>query len=426
MGWRVTSQNYNLNRDYAKAESPEMQAMLRLLGAWDPLASVDLHVTDGAKFRHDVAVQVEPGYAGDVELRSAGRALRDGVLADLRKRGSDPLPFYPAFVVDDDPASGIAAGVAEPRFSTGYSWLRNRFAMLVETHSWKDYPTRVAITHDTVLSVLRQVAVHGAAWRRLELAADERARALAGQSVALEYQATAASHPIEFKGYAYTRTPSEVSGALMTRYDESTPATWRIPLRDDVQPLVSEVAPRAGYLVPPEFAALVAPKLQVHGIEFRRVGGAFEGQFEAWRADQAILDTASTEGHQRVKTLAGAWRVEPGRVGPGALFVPIAQPKARLVMSLLEPRGPDSLFAWGMFNNFLERKEYMEPYVAEEDARRMLAQDPALAREFAAKLREDPDFAGSPTARLDFFYRRHSAFDDLANRYPVLRAAAEP
>ncbi|HEY1091188.1 MAG TPA: M14 family zinc carboxypeptidase, partial [Burkholderiaceae bacterium] len=28
MGWRVTAQNYNLNRDYVKADAPEMQAML--------------------------------------------------------------------------------------------------------------------------------------------------------------------------------------------------------------------------------------------------------------------------------------------------------------------------------------------------------------------------------------------------------------
>ncbi|MDP0983616.1 M14 family zinc carboxypeptidase, partial [Klebsiella variicola] len=60
MGWRVTAQNLNLNRDYAKADAPEMQAMLGLVRAWDPLAIVDLHTTDGAQFRHDIAVMVEP------------------------------------------------------------------------------------------------------------------------------------------------------------------------------------------------------------------------------------------------------------------------------------------------------------------------------------------------------------------------------
>ncbi|MEP6633661.1 MAG: M14 family zinc carboxypeptidase, partial [Luteimonas sp.] len=64
MGWRTTAQNYNLNRDYVKADAPEMQAMLALVNAWDPLAYIDLHVTDGAKFEHDVSIQVEPVHSG--------------------------------------------------------------------------------------------------------------------------------------------------------------------------------------------------------------------------------------------------------------------------------------------------------------------------------------------------------------------------
>src|SRR5690606_20133302 len=83
MGWRTTAQNYNLNRDYVKADAPEMQAMLALVDAWDPLVAVDLHVTDGAKFEHDVSIQVEPVHAGDAALREAGTALRDAVIGAL-------------------------------------------------------------------------------------------------------------------------------------------------------------------------------------------------------------------------------------------------------------------------------------------------------------------------------------------------------
>ncbi len=31
MGWRTTAQNLNLNRDWMKADAPEMQAMLKLV-----------------------------------------------------------------------------------------------------------------------------------------------------------------------------------------------------------------------------------------------------------------------------------------------------------------------------------------------------------------------------------------------------------
>ena len=73
MGWRATAQNFNLNRDYVKADAPEMRAMLSLMNAWDPIALVDLHVTDGAKFEHDISINVEPVYSGDPELRQACR-----------------------------------------------------------------------------------------------------------------------------------------------------------------------------------------------------------------------------------------------------------------------------------------------------------------------------------------------------------------
>lgn len=202
MGWRVTAQNYNLNRDYAKADTPEMQAMLALVNAWDPIATIDLHVTDGAKFEHDVSIQVEPLHAGDVALRAAGLSLRDGTLARLRRQGSLPLPFYPSFVENDNPASSFADGVAPPRFSTGYFHLRNRLAMLVETHSWKDYPTRVSVTRNTVIAVLNLASKHGAQWRRAALDADDRARVLGGQPVALSWTNTDKAQTIDFRGYA--------------------------------------------------------------------------------------------------------------------------------------------------------------------------------------------------------------------------------
>ena len=160
MGWRTTAENYNLNRDYAKADAPEMQAMLRLVQAWDPLASIDLHVTDGAQFEHDVSIQVEPVHAGDEALRASGQRLRDGVIEALAAQGSLPQPFYMSFEKMDDPASGFADSLPPPRFSTGYFWLRNRFGMLVETHSWKDYPTRVRITRNTVVAVLDLSLIH--------------------------------------------------------------------------------------------------------------------------------------------------------------------------------------------------------------------------------------------------------------------------
>ncbi len=424
MGWRVTAQNYNLNRDYVKADAPEMQAMLRLVQQWDPLAYVDLHATDGAQFEHDISVQVEPVHAGDDGLRDAGRALRDGVIGDLAKSGSLPLPYYPSFVVGDDPSSGFEDGVATPRFSHGYFLLRNRIGMLVETHSWKEYPVRVRITRNTIVSVLEHVARKGDAWLAAAQAADQAAAQLAGKPVPMTWAASDKTRTVEFRGYAYTRTPSDVSGALMTRYDEKTPQIWKVPMRDDLHPALTVTAPAAGYIVPAAHAAWVTEKLRQHGVEFRRIAARPQSTVETFRATRTQFGAQPVETHQRL-TLEGQWKPESRDIPAGSLFVPIQQPKARLVMALLEPQAPDSLAAWGGFNSAFERKEYMEDYVAEGVARQML-KDPAVKAAFDEKLKNDPAFAKDPNARLEFFYRRHSAWDERYNLYPVMRVDTAP
>ena len=95
-------------------------------------------------------------------------------------------------------------------------------------------------------------------------------------------------------------------------------------------------------------------------------------------------------------------------------------------MSLFEPLAPDSMLAWGEFNNAFERKEHMEDYVTEEVAREQLAADPALTAAFKNKLAADTAFANNPAARLDFFARQHSSWDERFNLYPVMRIDVVP
>ena len=422
MGWRVTAQNLNLNRDYMKADAPEMQAMLALVRAWDPLVMVDLHTTDGAQFEHDIAIMVEPVHSGDAALREAGLAWRDGVIARLAAEGALPLPFYPSFVETDNPASGFADSVPTPRFSQGYFPLRHRMAMLVETHSWRDYPHRVRLMRQTVDAVLAEVGRHGPVWQRAAQAAE----AQTPTSVPLTWRTRPEAREIEFRGYAYTRTPSEISGALMTRYDETRPEIWRLPLRDRIEPDLVRAAPGAGYLVPPEHAGWVGDKLAQHGVRFERLSTLRPSRpVQAFRATTVKRDAATTEGHPRM-AVTGAWSDDTRELPAGGLFVPIAQPLGTLAMHLLEPDAPDSLAAWGRFATAFEAKEYMEPYVAEQVARDQLAASPALREAFATRLREDAAFAADPKARLEFFYRRSPSWDERLNLYPVLRLDQRP
>ena len=441
MGWRATSQNINLNRDYTKADAPEMQAMLRLLQQWDPLVCADLHVTDGADFEPDISLQVEPIHQGDATLFASGVRLRDELISKLAQQGSVPLPFYPDLVEVDNPAGGFHLTVYSPRFSTGYFPARNRYTVLVETHSWKDYATRVRVTRNTIHGLAELMVAHGAQWLEGTQRADAAAKQMGGKEVTLDFAAawrestkertstTSANDPdvtmIDFRGFAYKREPSKISGELVTVYDPKTPQIWRVPFRKNVTPSLVVTAPRGGYVIPPGYASEIGAKLQLHGIEFRKLDAVGRIEVECFRASRVDFSSAPFEGRTRAK-IAGAWQKEQQEIGAGSLFVPIAQTHSRLAMVLLEPQAPDSLAAWGFFNGWFELKEYVEPYVIEIMARDLMNANPSLATEFERKLKEDPAFAADPAARRDFFYRRHAAWDAKFGLYPIMRVAIAP
>ncbi len=424
MGWRVNSQNLNLNRDYTKVDTPEMAAMLRLLGAWDPILYVDLHVTDGADFEHDVSILIEPLHVGAENLRKLGRSLRDAVFRKLEAQKHLPLDFYPSFVKDDDPGSGFAIGVAPPRFSTGYWPMRNRLGVLVETHSWKDYATRIRATRDVCEGLIGTAAAEGSAWLKAAHEADQADRDRGGSEVALAYEPTGKTAQIKFRGYAYSREPSEISGALWTRYDPKKPQIWDVPLLNELRPAITVKLPGGGYIIPAPDAIWLREKLGLHGIAFQTLKTARPGyQVEAFRASEVKFKPETYEGRSQ-PIVQGSWGTEKRDLLAGSLYVPINQAGALLIAHLLEPAGPDSFLAWGFFNAVFEQKESMENYVAEQVARDMLKANPKLKAEFDKKLAEDAEFAKDPNARLRFFYRRHPSWDERYRLYPVYRVQA--
>ena len=188
MGWRVTAQNYNLNRDYVKADAPEMQAMLRLVGEWDPIASIDLHVTDGAKFEHDVSIQVEPVHAGDAELRTAGRGLRDARDRAPRRTGSAAAAVLSVLRRERQPGNRVSSTACRRRAS------RPAISCCATASAcwWRRIPgaiTRSAcsLTRNTVLAIARTDRTPRPRLAcSIAHAADARAAALGGQPVALD------------------------------------------------------------------------------------------------------------------------------------------------------------------------------------------------------------------------------------------------
>jgi hypothetical protein len=420
MGWRVTAQNLNLNRDYLKADTPEMRSWLRLFDAWQPDLFVDCHVTDGADYQYAVTYALEIFGGMDPALTEWTRERFLAPLESAMAADGIPIQRYGSFRVRHEPRSGLNSWVAPPRLSQGYTAIRNRPGLLIETHMLKDYATRVAGTYAMLRHTLAIAGAERGRLRALVAAADAHTAsgAFRARPFPLTFRVGPDSVMIDFLGVAYDVIESDLTGGKWHRYG-GRPVTWRIPYFHAQVPKTAVRLPEA-YVIPPEWTEVI-DRLWLHGVRLARTSRERTIEVDSYRFEDARWRNDPYEGRHPV-TL----RAEPIRerrvIPSGSVVVDMNQPAARVAAHILEPAGPDSYVYWGFFDAVFEVKEYVESYVIEAMAREMLA-DSALARAFAEQQRTDPEFAADTGAIRRWFHRRTPYWDDRVGVYPVGRIA---
>ncbi len=430
MGWRFTPIGLNLNRDYLKAETPEMRALIsRVYTTWWPHLLIDDHTTDGADFRHDLTYGYNHGAGVPAAVdRWLAEAIEGRVVPRTREMGHLTAPYFD-FLRGADPTAGVVSMNSTPRFSTGYTPLQCRPSILVETHMLKPYATRVKATYDLLVAVLEEVAARpqsltgAVAAAEAEVVARGREPDPAKREVVLRTRMGERRDSLEFKGWVTRWEPSEITGASVPRYT-STPWDTLIPLFREVQPALTVRQP-VGYLVPQEWKEAV-DRLDVHGVAYRRLAAAWRDTVELQRIVEWSAPARSTEGHRAIAVTKVALERRVRRYRAGDVWVPLDQRSAAVAVHLFEAQAPDGLLYWNAFDTVLEPKEYGEDYVMEPIAVKMLRDDPELAKEFSARLAADSAFARSPQARVDFFFRRTPWGDAEQNLHPVARALRAP
>ena len=431
IGWRANATNLNLNRDYVKADAPETRAWLRLWGEWRPDLFIDCHVTDGADFRYTVTYQFE-------RHQNVLPAVREWSNDFFEKRviptaeGFDKANLFSPYMEFRDnryPQEGINSFIASPRFATGYvPVVRNRPALLIETHVLKDPRPRVRGTYDILRAALEEVNQDSQSLLRAVRLADEQAAAEVRDvgrkdKVVLSVELTDKPTTKLLKTWRSKTSLSEVSGAMRVVW-EHVPLDVEAPFYQDARPLVA-VSPPLAYVVPPQWREVIGV-LAAHGLSMRRLGEATTLEVESYRLREAKFNPSSRgdfstfEGRVLVN-----FKSEPlseKRTYPAGSVVVLLTPEtARAALHQLEPDAPDSLARWGFFNSIFEQKEYVEDYILEELAREMLSKDENLRREFERRVASDPAFRGSSSARLRFFYERSPYWDVQMGLYPVGR-----
>ncbi len=424
MGWRVTAQNLNLNRDYMKADAPEMRAMLRLYSAWLPDLYVDCHVTDGIDFQYDVTYTMETGPNIDTGIAQwITTGLLPTVLPEVEASGHGIFPYvFPR--EDRDLSRGILGGASTARFSTGYAALQNRPALLIETHMLKPYRVRVSATYELLKSVIACVNRSPRSLREAVRKADSATVATGrstGGTLPLTYALGADSVMVDFRGVASTIDTGMISGAPYPVY-ASTPEQVSIPYFSYVKVTDSIAIPRA-YLIPPEWQS-VRDVLLMHGIVVQRLAKPLSVDVESYRLSKVKFGGRPYEGRQGVTFRADT--IHQRRLYPaGSYLVRTDQRAAKVAIHLLEPRSPDSFVSWGFFNAIFEQKEYAETYVMEKVGKRLFEEHPELREEFEAALAADTVFAHNAAARVNWVYQRSPWRDASLNVYPVGRLMSD-
>lgn len=422
MGFRANATNLNLNRDYMKADAPETRAWLGLWNKWKPDVFIDCHVTDGADFQYNVTYE----YAHHQDVHPAIKLWMDEhfdgkVVPNVEKEGN-LLTHYVEFA-GREVTGGIATFIATPKFATGYTPLRNRAGLLIETNVYKSYKSRVRGTYDVLRHFVDEIGKSKASLAVANVTADtqtiERGKTYDPNrqfALSLSIDRTR-STPLAFKGVKYTMEASTISGGQRIIYG-SEPMNITIPRYDDAR-IATGVAPPLYYIVPVQYREAI-DLLKLHGVQFSLLKKPLTTEIESYQLSEPKWATNSFEN--RITLTAKQMPVKETRTFmAGSALVPMDQEAANVAIHLLEPNGPDSLLYWGYFNSIFEQKEGGSGYVLEKLAREMLEKDPKLQEEFDRYILE-PANARSPQARLRFFYERSPYYkNQKIGVYPIGR-----
>jgi murein tripeptide amidase MpaA len=419
-GFRATSANLNLNRDYMKADAPETRAFLKLWNEWKPDFFIDSHVTDGADFRYNITYEFAHFQEVSPFVKNwMNEHFEKRVVPEIERQGN-LLTHYLEFS-GREVTSGVVTFIATPRFATGYAALRNRPGLLIESHSLKPYKSRVRGTYDVFWKTLEEINLSKESLFEANRRADEetikRGKSFdANNQFPLRLEITQKSEPFAFKGVEYRLEDSPVSGAKRIVYGTKA-LDITIPKFDEAR-VSTSVAPPLYYIVPPQWREVIEV-LEAHGARFERTTKPLTVEVESYRLTEPKWAQNSFEGRLPVSYKTNP--VKEMRVFPsGSILIPLAQETANVIIHLLEPQSPDSFAAWGFFNAIFEQKEYFSDFVMDKIAAEMLAKDANLRGEFEEKLK-DENFRKSPRARLNFFYERSPYSDKRIGLYPVGR-----
>jgi len=421
MGWRVNALNLNLNRDYLKAETIEMKSWLKLFNEWMPDFFIDCHVSDGADWPYTAMYEAEKNQNINKEIGEWTKEhLLPYVLSGCEKAGHPLIP-YVAFMDEFDITKGILSGIMPPKLSTGYTAARNRQGFLIETHSYKDYKTRVDATYQICRIIIELINdKEYSRLKKINKAADEETKNCftSIESFPLSYKTGDKSVTTDFRIYKMIKEKSGISGSDKRYYDNSKEERYQIPYYNTVEP-AKAIKPPFGYIIPKQLN-FVVDILKLHNVTVKEFTHDEVLDVQTYRLTNPSWREKPYEGRHLVSYGSEIVKMKMS-IKKGSYFIPVNQQAAKVIMHLLEPLSNESLISWGFMDAIFEQKEYAEQYVLEKFALQIYNENEKIRDEFDQKVKNDSAFAANPRERLNYFYKKLPYWDNNIGLYPIYR-----
>ena len=409
LGTRNTAQQLNLNRDFLKADAPEMRAWLKLYNEWMPELFIDVHVTNGADFQYVTTYAIENhGTMMEEGLRTWTTDVFEKQLNEQMTEVGFPMFLYASFRNSNAPEQGIFINIYDPRYSEAYAAARNRIGLLLENHIYKPYKQRVMCTIEAIRASARIIGQNKAELFDVVERADKAVSSpeYRRKPMDLTYRAVNRDSVwIDYLAWERETVKSDLSGADWTRHNYDKPITVKAPLITSYDATSSVQLPEA-YIFMPQWTDVIE-LFDLHDIKYTRLTEPKKIEVETYRYNGATFSTRQSEGRIPVVKTDYTTQTETLEYPAGSILIDMNPPSGRIAAWLLEPSAPGSLVYWGFFNQVLQptnefwiRLGYME-----EKGRELLAMDAALKAEFDERMK-DPAFAGDSNAILNFFYER--------------------
>lgn len=417
-GFRGNTRNYDLNRDFIKADSKNARSFQEIYHWLKPDVFIDNHVSNGADYQYTFTyISTFKERLGNVLGEYFYKNYQAKNLEDLKKLGYESTPYVN--IHGDVPEVGFAAFEDSPRYSTGYTSLFNSLGTVPETHMLKPYDKRVDATYKYMLVNLQNLDKEYKKIKELRLGNLKQYQA--GKQYGIRWKIDSTQFTtMDFKGYEGKYKPSEISGKPRLYYDRSKPFTKNIKLFTTAVP--------TGYITIPKY--YVIPQSQYRVIEeFKRN----KIQMKPLQKDSTILvESYKINDFKTVKNPYEGhylhYETTVDKINKKVIFsagdyvISTQQEGVKYIIETLEPEALDSFFNWNFFDGILGQKEYYSAYIFEDTASELLKKDKKLKEAFENKKTTDKKFAEDGQAQLDWIYRNSPYFEEKTFRqYPIYR-----